>query len=512
MASPGGARHAERRASAPRRCPKCGGKYPPDFVVCPKDAATLERSDVGDDPLIGEVLAATFCITGFLGEGGMGRVYEAEHIRLPKRFAIKVMLEELLRHPDAVARFEREAQAVARVIHEHVVEVVDLVRLKDGRPCLVTELLEGQELGELLEKQGRIPLGTALTIARQVCRGLAAAHAAEVVHRDLKPSNLFLIKRPDGRTFVKVLDFGVAKLTDGTQLTRTGMVVGTPAYMSPEQALGIKEVDERADVYSIGAVLYHLLTGSPPFVGDEAGVILTRVLTEDPPRPRDLNRSIPDAVEHLVQRAMARAPEDRLKSVVDLERELAALDPSEGGSVTGSPPSPARANGETMIEPVASARQGPGSSTPSRWHRSGAMAMVLVWAALSFAATLAAAAAGLRLYSGQGSIGGSELVLLFVVSGIAALLIFASGARAAAPPWPRPAPAIDRLGNAFAGATSNLLIVGGVLALALADYALVSPPSGGSIMQYVELALYLTPLAIGLVTFLWGVRRASRTG
>ncbi|HVY47737.1 MAG TPA: serine/threonine-protein kinase, partial [Minicystis sp.] len=411
-----------------RRCPSCGERFPVDFVVCPKDGTTLANTDAGDDPLVGEVLGGTFCIRRLLGEGGMGRVYEAEHVRLPKRFAIKVMREDLVRHPDALARFEREAHAVARVVHDHVVEVVDLIRSKDGRPCIVTELLEGRELGDLLKQEGRLPLGTSIAIARQVCRAVGAAHAAGIVHRDLKPSNLFLLKRSDGRTFVKVLDFGVAKLSDGTDLTRTGMVVGTPAYMAPEQALGIKEVDERVDVYSIGAVLYHMLTGSAPFVGDEAAVVLTRVLTEDPRRPRDLNRSIPDAVEDLVQRAMARAPEDRTRSVLDLERELGAVDPDEAAGA-GEAPSSARAARDARFEQPGS-RDAPAPSGTSRWRRSGAMGMVLVWSAFSFAAMLATAAAGLRLYGGRGAVGDTELLLLCVVSGVATTLVLASGGRA----------------------------------------------------------------------------------
>src|SRR6185312_10434268 len=145
-----------------RRCPTCGARYPLDYKVCPKDATSLEEA-AGDDPLIGEVLAGSFLITGTLGEGGMGRVYEAEHVRLPKRFAIKVMLEQLASHPDAVARFEREAQAVAKIASPHVVEVVDVVRVQ-GRPCMVSELLQGEELADVLDRVGKLPLARAIAI------------------------------------------------------------------------------------------------------------------------------------------------------------------------------------------------------------------------------------------------------------------------------------------------------------------------------------------------------------
>ena len=321
---------APRRKEEPtRRCPHCGTKYPLDYVVCPKDRTALERPDAGDDPLIGEVLAGSFCVTGLIGEGAMGKVYEAEHTRLPRRFAIKVMHEELVRFPEALARVEREGQAIARVASDNVIDVIDVVRLEDGRPCLVTELLEGDELGALLDKKGKLPLNDAISIARQVCRGLAAAHAVGVLHRDLKPTNLFLAKRGESKPVAKILDFGVAKMSDGAQLTLTGMVLGTPAYMAPEQARGDKDVDERADVYSLGAVLYHMLTGSPPFVADDPAVLLTRVMGEDPPSLRTIDPTIPEAIDKLVMRALARSRNARPRTVADFELDLAMVDPDE---------------------------------------------------------------------------------------------------------------------------------------------------------------------------------------
>jgi serine/threonine-protein kinase len=502
---------------ASRRCTTCGEQFPLDFVVCPKDATELVLAGSGDDPLIGEIISGTFCITSMLGEGGMGRVYVAEHVRLPRRFAIKVMLEELLKYPDALARFEREAQAVARVSSEHVIEVVDLVRLKDGRPCLVTELLEGQELGEMLDAHGRMPIAAALTVARQVCRGLSAAHAVGVVHRDLKPSNLFLVNRADGQPFAKILDFGVAKLSDGANLTRTGMVVGTPAYMSPEQARGDKGVDERADVYSLGAVLYHMITGSPPFgSADEPGVVLTRVLTQDPQRPRELVASIPEAVEALVMRALARDAERRPSSTAELEFELTALEQpasKKGGADSAREPArPAIASAETMLAPVSVVERAAPVSAPPRWSRLGAAIAIGTFAAGVAATVFAAGAAMLRLYEPQAVLRPTEIAMLAAVSAVAAAGVVGEGVKLVLRRW-RSAAAADSVGGAFAGSASTLLGCSGVLAVAWADINVVtSTPLNPRFLPLLDVVVATLPLVLSALVFAVmrrGARRVS---
>jgi len=309
-----------------KRCPKCGEGYPFDFRVCPKDGvALLVELAAQDDPLIGELIAGTYCIVGVVGEGGMASVYEAEHARLPKRFAVKVLLAELSRNTEAMGRFEREAQAAARIIHPHVLDVVDVLHTADGRPCLITELLDGEDLGSLVDRARKLAAVPAVEICRQACRGLAAAHANGVVHRDLKPANLFLCRREDGGFHVKILDFGVAKMTDGANLTRIGTVVGTPAYMAPEQARGLPDVDARADVYAIGAVLYQLISGRPPFEDDEPGKVLLRVATESPPRLRAIDPTIPEPLDALVAHAMAHSVHERIPSAAEFARALAEL-------------------------------------------------------------------------------------------------------------------------------------------------------------------------------------------
>jgi len=332
----------DAKSSQMMRCPTCGSSFQLDYRVCPKDRTPLVL-DAGDDDdgLVGDVLAGSYCITGVIGEGGMGRVYEAEHTRLPRKYAVKIVALELANNAEAIGRLEREAQAASRIVHDNVLDVVDVVRANDGRPCLVTELLQGEELGAMLERVGKLAPADAVDIVRQVCRGLGAAHAQGVVHRDLKPENLFLCKKDDGTTRVKVLDFGVAKMKDGANLTRLGTVVGTPAYMAPEQARGAPDVDGRADIYAAGAVLYRMLTGRPPFEGADPARTLVSVVTEVPVRPRQVEPAIPEALELIVLRAMAKQPAQRYASAAELEQQLAAYAAASTRPLPAAPPAPA---------------------------------------------------------------------------------------------------------------------------------------------------------------------------
>jgi tRNA A-37 threonylcarbamoyl transferase component Bud32 len=309
-------------------CSTCHHVYPADFAVCPRDATP--RSDGHTpipDPLVGEVLGRTYRIVRVLGEGGMARLYEAEHMRIDARFAVKVIHDDLSRDPDLLARFEREARAAGRIHCEHVVQMVDVLRTQDNRPCLVTELLEGEDLQALLDRIGKLGVEDAIPIARQICRAVAAAHAVGVVHRDLKPANVFLCKPVgDELPLVKVFDFGVAKLEDDDKLTRTDAVMGTAAYMAPEQARRAADAGPLSDVYSASAVLYHMLCGQPPYGNVPAFSRLALVLHEEPARPRSLEPSIPDGVEAVIQQAMARDRQVRIQSAIELEAQLAAFD------------------------------------------------------------------------------------------------------------------------------------------------------------------------------------------
>ena len=310
---------------APWSCPTCGREYPAEFAVCPLDATP--RSDVSKsgDPQIGTVLARTYKIVRLLGQGGMARQYVADHLRIDAQFAVKIIHDELSREPSMLARFEREAHAAARIRSDNVVRMVDVLRTQDERPCIVTELLDGEDLQARLDRAGKLTVADAIPIARQICRGVAAAHAANVVHRDLKPSNVFLCTT-GGAPLVKIFDFGLAKTEDDEKLTRTGAVMGTAAYMPPEQARRATDAGPLADVYAIGAILYHILAGQPPYGNLPPVSRFALLLHEEPARPRSIEPSIPEGIESVIQRAMARDTAARIQSALDLERELAVFD------------------------------------------------------------------------------------------------------------------------------------------------------------------------------------------
>ena len=304
------------------------------------------------DDMVGTTLCRTYTIVRSIGEGGMGRVYEAHHTRIhSKRFAIKMLHPEYLRQPDVLARFQREAEAAASINEPHVVGVYDVDRTPDGRPFMVTEFLDGQDLGALIRVRGRLPLGFAVRIVRQCCKALAAAHRKGVVHRDIKPPNVFLTGDA-AAPLAKVLDFGISRIAghESTALTKTGMIMGTPAFMAPEQARGAT-TDARTDVYALGAVLYCALTGREPFDAGDPQATLVAVLTQDPPRPRAVEPSIPEHLELCVQRAMAKEPGDRFADMVELDAALAPYDP---GDPTDS---------GMVAVPMARGGQPPGSGT-----------------------------------------------------------------------------------------------------------------------------------------------------
>jgi eukaryotic-like serine/threonine-protein kinase len=274
-------------------------------------------------PLIGLVLHDTYRLERLIGEGGMGSVYEASHLRLRRRFAIKLLSPGVATNTEALARFRREGEITSELGHPNIVEVIDFNFTPEGAPYIVMELLTGENLSERIQR-GPLTLQQAVAILRQAVSALEAAHQRGIVHRDLKPQNIFLCPRPDGEV-AKVVDFGISKVL-GSQSMMTGAhsILGTPSYMSPEQAQGrAAEVDVRTDVFALGAILYEMLSGRPPFVGETLSSVLYQVVHEPPP-PLHLLRSVPPSVEQVVLRAMSKRPEDRYDNVAALAQALSA--------------------------------------------------------------------------------------------------------------------------------------------------------------------------------------------
>lgn len=327
----------------------------------PLDRTVMISSEVTsaapvNDPWIGTVLAETYRIERLLGEGGMGLVYEAAHLRIDRRYAVKLIHLPLAQREDMRTRFDREARVMSRVKSDHIVDVVDVVIASDGRTCIITELLEGMDLEGYLEASGgKLPLAEAVALCRQCLRGLSAAHALSVVHRDLKPSNLFLAQDSSSKVALKILDFGVAKISGDAELTATGVVVGTPSYMAPEQARGASFADARSDVYAAGAVLYRMLTGKAPFEGEDATATLIRLMQEAPARPTTIERSIPAGLEAVIEKAMARDPKERFQTVEELDR---ALVPFDSGALAGmTTPASQPTTGPTSVDARALSRR-----------------------------------------------------------------------------------------------------------------------------------------------------------
>ncbi len=274
----------------------------------------------------GEIIAGKYRLERELGRGAMGTVWAAQHLTLGQRVAIKLISAEHAGSPEARARFSVEAKAAARLKSRHVVQVYDDGETPEGRPFIVMEYLEGETLESRLERERELPLLDAVRITGQVGRALARAHARGIVHRDLKPANIYLARNDEDELgwTTKVLDFGIAKLEESTNqsTTKTGAVLGTPLFMSPEQVRGAHRVDARSDLYSLGACFFNMMTGRYPFEGESFGDILVAICTADLPDLKRLAPSVPDTVAAWFQRCCAREPRQRFQSADELVEAL----------------------------------------------------------------------------------------------------------------------------------------------------------------------------------------------
>jgi serine/threonine protein kinase len=285
----------------------------------------------------GDVLAGKYRIERVLGVGGMGIVVAATHVQLDQRVALKFLLPDALATPDLVARFAREARAAARIESEHVARVIDVGTLESGSPYMVMEYLEGKDLSWVIHERGALPVEEAASYVLQTCEALASAHAAGIVHRDLKPANLFLAERPDREAVIKVLDFGISKVSKGSggddlSLTKTSSLVGSPLYMSPEQMATPKDVDGRCDIWALGVIFYELLSGETPFTSDSVTGIVAAILQSHPRLVSDLRPEIPAEVSAIIMRCLEKDPARRFQSVSQLARALARFAPRTGRS------------------------------------------------------------------------------------------------------------------------------------------------------------------------------------
>ncbi|HOX44316.1 MAG TPA: protein kinase [Myxococcota bacterium] len=340
-----------------RICPSCGKHVEDGVLYCPEDGTRL--SSVADFApnstpsttglrLLNTVLGS-YRLLKILGEGGMGRVYLAEHTRLGRRVALKTLRSEYASNPSAVRRFFREARAVNQIRHENIVEITDFIEQEGGENYYIMELLEGVNLAEVLSAEGALPQDRILRIGLQIASALASVHEAGIVHRDLKSENIFLVERSGQKDFAKLFDFGVAKLYQPTVdpavwKTQAGAILGTPEYMSPEQASG-KEVDYRSDIYSFGIILFEMVTGQKPFKGKSFGEMVIKHLTVRPPRPsrmKDLPRPVDPALEELVLACLEKDPVKRPPSMRAVETRLLMLRGQAQADAPTLVPRPAR--------------------------------------------------------------------------------------------------------------------------------------------------------------------------
>jgi eukaryotic-like serine/threonine-protein kinase len=327
----------------------------------------------------GEVLAGKYRVERILGAGGMGVVVAAHHLTLDEKVAIKFLRPEMLEDSASLHRFLREARAAVKIKSEHVARVFDVGTLENGAPYIVMEFLEGEDLASWLRQRGPLPVEQTVEFVLQACVAVAEAHRLGIVHRDLKPANLFCVRRADGRLGVKVLDFGISKMTGGVSGFDTGpaALLGSPFYMAPEQMRATTTVDAGTDVWALGVILYELLTGKVPFYGHTIAEVAAKVSLEPPPPLRQLRASIPAGLESVVVRCLAKDRSGRFPNVAALANALKEFGPrgaaayAERIAGTLDPTSP---SGNGWVEPGPPPASASSASSDPRWHAGGTIA------------------------------------------------------------------------------------------------------------------------------------------
>jgi eukaryotic-like serine/threonine-protein kinase len=384
-----------------KTCRGCGREFAGGETFCPDDGSRLSSTSqlqdlAGVDPLIGTTLDGRYKLLRAIGEGGMGIVYEAEHVLIEKRVAIKVLRETFTRRPDVVERFRQEAKSASRIGHPNIVDVSDFGETQQRASYIVMEMLKGEDLADVLSRECALSPTRAVMIVFQIGKALAAAHAKGITHRDLKPENIYLIERDGRPDFVKVVDFGVAKMSDietlgGRKLTRTGMIFGTPEYMSPEHAGG-KSLDHRVDVYALGVILYELLTGRVPFEGDNFMEVLAKHAHDPVPELRDMNPGtrVSPELARVVGKALEKSADVRYQSMDELVEALRTVAemPRSGADAhlppewARSAPPPPPATSTAPIESRARRTTVRQRALPGPWLLGGGAALALVAGAL----------------------------------------------------------------------------------------------------------------------------------
>ena len=328
-------------------------------------------------PEFGQVLAGKYRLVRKLGEGGMGVVFEAEHVRIKQRVAIKMLLPEVLELPDVVSRFEREARAAGQLRSENTARVLDVDVSEDGMPYMVMEFLDGYDLSQVLEQRAQVPVELAVDYVLQACNAMAEAHAAGIVHRDLKPSNLFLVGGERGT--IKVLDFGISKVENDkdNRVTATTTVVGTPLYMSPEQVRSAKHVDARTDIWALGIILYELLAGKTPFEGSMTAAAAA-ICIDDPPPITQYRQDVPPDLADHIRVCLEKDPSKRYPNVQSLAVAIAPFGTGAIRSPDSSQPNIILPRPSTRTLPPEGANASTGPSSPEL-HRDGRNRTIPGW-------------------------------------------------------------------------------------------------------------------------------------